>query len=214
MDKILIIFDSDTHENEYLAKTSENIIKNLGADARVRKVNSIGINENTKEEHYTSNIEIINNNDLVWADSYIFTFPIHTGTVSASLKYFFDKNHEDISKGIFLNKPATAMCAGKIVHAGAETAIQQIYSMLMQWGTIIVPTSISLPRLMELNGNPYGLSFVLDKKNSFGDQDILEETLTIHFKRFIEITKIFNNRVNKEEKRDINNPYNIIDSLS
>jgi len=214
MNKVLIIFDSDTHENEYLAKTSANIIKKLEADVRVKRVDSIGIDANTKEEHYDSNVEIVTNDDLSWADSYIFTFPIHTGTISASLKYFFDRNHENISKGIFLNKPATTMCVGKIIHAGAETAIQHLYSMLMQWGCIIVPTSIALSRLMELNGNPYGLSFILDEKNSFGDESKLEETLSIHFKRLVEIIEILNKNTNAIEKRDINNPYNIVDSLS
>lgn len=210
MNKVLIIFDSDTHENEYLAKTSENIISKMQADVRIRKVDSV----NNEEEHYISNIAIVDNNDLIWADSYIFTFPIHTGTITASLKYFFDRNHKNISQGIFLNKPVTAMCVGKIIHAGAETAIQHLYSILMQWGCIIVPTSIAFTKLMELNGNPYGLSFVLDEKNSFENESKLEETLTIHFKRFIEITEIFSKKTTTKAKDDINNPYNIVDSLS
>lgn len=211
MNKVLIIFDSDTHENEYLAKKSADIIQELMADVRIRKVDSIGKNQNSLEERYTSSIDIVNNEDLIWADSYIFTFPIHTGTITASLKYFFDQNHENISKEIFINKPATAMCVGKVIHAGAETAIQHIYTILMQWGCVIVPTSIAFPKLMELNGNPYGLSFVLDEKNNFENENILEETLTIHFNRFIKITDIFT-KTTKSEKG--NSPYNIVDSLS
>lgn len=213
MCKILILFDSDTQKNELLAEKSESVVKKYDAEVRVRRVQSIGIDKEDNEEHYVSSIDIVNKNDLIWADAYIFTFPIHTGTVSASMKYFFDTHHKFALEGVFLNKPATAMSIGKITHAGAETAIQQLYSMLMQWGSVIVSTSILFADMMHNNGNPYGLSFILDSTNSFGDAAVLESVLSEHFKRFVDITSSL--KLNDSAKSETNNkPYTITDSLS
>lgn len=213
MSKILVLFDSDTHRNETLAEISELVLKDLMIDVKIRRVASIEIKTDATEEHYKSSVDIVSREDLLWADAYIYTFPIHTGTMSASMKYFFDMYHETAMTGVFINKPVTVMSVGKIVHAGAETSIQQMYSMLMQWGNLIVPTSIVDEELIKLNGNPYGLSFILDERNSFGDESILKKTLGIQFNKLIHIVQL----VNQDQKINSNSEhkvYTIADSLN
>lgn len=212
MPKVLILFDSDTQHNEYLAKHSEAILEKLGTENRLKRVAAVGTNDKNKEQYYDSQIDIVSEEDLLWADAYVFSFPIHTGSFSASMKYTIDQFHNLAAKGVFLNKPATAMTIGKISHAGAETAIQQLYTLLMQWGSLIVSTSIANSNLMQDNGNPYGLSFILDSKNSFGDEKQLNQILNAHFERFSKIAgaiKVIPTEINNKVK----SPYNIVDSL-
>lgn len=213
MCNILILFDSDTQKNEHLADTSKVIMTKLGVEIRIKRVESIGVGNENTEEHYQSDIEVVCKDDLSWADGFVFNFPIHTGAVSASMKYFFDSYHKVAVEGIFLNKPATVMSIGKLSHAGAETAILQLHSMLMQWGTLIVSTSILFSDIMNVNGNPYGLSFILDSKDSFGDVAVLECILNEHFKRFVYITKSLTGEDSSNLKFN-NKPYTITDTLS
>lgn len=187
MAKTLIIFDSDTGKNEALAQKSKEVLESLNTQVRIRRVEPVFTSLDAKEKHYNSVIPIINEEDLQWAEGYIITCPIHTGTISASIKYFFDKYHGLAGRGLFLNKPATAMTIGKLAHAGAETTIQQLYTILMQWGTLIVPSSIAYPEILHANGNPYGLSFILDATNSFGNDKLWTEVLRLHFQRFTQI---------------------------
>lgn len=213
MCNILILFDSDTQKNEHLADISKAIMTKLSAEVRVKRVQSIGVGNENTEEHYHSTIELVCKDDLRWADGFVFTFPIHTGAVSASMKYFFDSYHKVALEGVFLNKPATVMSIGKLTHAGAETAMLQLHSMLMQWGTLIVSTSILFSDIMNVNGNPYGLSFILDSKDSFGDGTLLESILNEHFKRFVYITKSLTG-VGSLKLKSNNKPYTITDTLS
>lgn len=214
MSKILIVFDSDTGKNEALALKCKSQFEAQQAEVRICRVRPLVEEFHVKGIDLKADIPTVSKEDLYWADAYIFTCPIHTGTMTASMKFFFDQFHGLAAEGAFLNKPVTAMTVGKFAHAGAETTIQQLYTILMQWGTLIVSTSIAVPEVMHIDANPYGLSFVLDEKDSFGDEKLLEEVLTAHAKRFVrivDVAKVLQSDVNSNNGSHL--PYSIVNAL-
>lgn len=186
MGKILIIYDSDTGNDLLLAEETKSVLESLQAEVRVRRV--VPVAPITVQRHDKPNsVSVVTKEDVIWAEGYVFTCPIHTGTFSAAMKYFIDEYHGYAVEGLFLNKPFTAMTIGKIYHAGAETIIQHLYSVVMHWGVLIVPTSIIYGELNGHNGNPYGLSFLVDDTNKLQPDKFRDEVLNIHFSRFARI---------------------------
>lgn len=213
MANILIIFDSDTGKTEELALKTQSILSELGDKVRTRRVSPVvridDINRRTRE----SKIPIITKEDVLWSEGYIITCPIHTGTITAALKYFLDEYHGIASQGFFFNKAVTLMTIGKLSHAGAETTIQQLAITLMQWGSLIVSTGITSPEIISKNGNPYGLSFILDSNNNFGD-DAVWGPLQLQMARFskiVDTSKILINTKEINEGKHL--PYTISDIL-
>lgn len=189
MANILIIFDSDTGKTEELSLKAQSVLKSAGNEVRICRVAPVVPITDIKRKTRESTVPIVTMNDVKWSDAYIMNCPIHTGTFTAALKYFIDEYHGVASQGVFLNKPATVMTLGKLAHAGAETVIQQLLITLMQWGSLVVSTSITYPEIIGKNANPYGLSFILDSDNSFGDEAILTQVLETHLHRFSKIAE-------------------------
>lgn len=186
MANILIIFDSDTGKTEELCNKTESILTKLGDTVRTRRVDPVVPISNVNRKTRESQIPIISKADVQWSEGYIVACPIHTGTITAALKYFIDEYHGIASQGLFLNKPVTLMTLGKFSHAGAETTIQQLAITLMQWGSLIVSTGITTPEIIGKNENPYGLSFILDAEDNFGD-DSVWKPLQLQLERFSKI---------------------------
>lgn len=180
MSNILIVFDSITGKMESLALRMSELLKKTN-QVRVKSVKPIsGIHSKLLSE------QIVSEGDLVWANAYIFCTPIYTGTFTTGIKSFVDQYHSLASKGAFFNKPFTAAAVGHFVHAGAETAIQQLYTIAMQWGMLIVSTSIVNQDLIEKEENPYGLSFLENQLNADNVSSILQD----HLDRFSRITEV------------------------
>lgn len=189
MAKILIIYDSETNNDHVLAEEIGSVLEKLQADVRVRRVVPVSPITVSIEEKPNS-VSVVTKEDVVWAEGYVLVCPIHTGTFSAAMKYFIDEYHGYAVKGFFLNKPLTAMTVGKIYHAGAETIIQHLYSTVMHWGVLIVPTSIIYGEINGNNGNPYGLSFLVDQTNKLKPDKKMDEVLNIHLNRFAYIVDV------------------------
>lgn len=201
MKNILIVFDSVTGNIEKLASKVATSFEST-AQVRVRKVKPI---EHLSKE---SKDEIVSDADVKWADAYIICTPIYTGTFTAGIKYFIDSQHAAALEGTFLNKPFTAVAIGTFEHAGAETAIQQLYTVAMQWGMLIVSTSIANKYLIQKDENPYGLSFAEHAIASLDVADILKE----HFNRFEKIVDITIPLTRNQSEQK--GTFNIIDALS
>jgi NAD(P)H dehydrogenase (quinone) len=206
MAKITLVFDTDTGKNEELALLSEKVIKNLGAEIRIRKVPPICAANEQKKTLLSNEISFVSSEDMEWAQGYILSCPVHSGTFSAAMKYFLDQIHWKAAAGAFLNRPLTAMTTGKMQHAGVETTIQQLYSIVQEWGSLIVSSSFIYNEINSICGNPYGLSFILDDKGSLGDSKKVELALQTHFKRFINIidasSQIQNHNLSKNIEPD------------
>lgn len=206
MTKILIIFDTWTGSTERVSVFIGNIIKELGAELRIKHIENVS-KKSSPEANPKSDFPYVKEEDLNWADGIVFGFPIHTGTFTASLKFFIDEYHTYASNGGFLNKPVTVFSVGKLKHAGAETAIQQLQITLMQWACLIVSTGITSPEILDNNGNPYGLYYILNAEHKFDNEELEYKATFAHFKRFVEITT-----KNTNVKKSIES-FNIADRL-
>lgn len=214
MNKILIIFDTDSGKAAQLAKICEQNIKDLGQTPRV--CHTAPVFDNKEEKHITYDCNLVSKEDILWADGYVIISPVHTGTFTASIKYFIDEYHGLAIQKSFFNKPITAMVIGKVPHAGAETAIQQMYSCFMHWGSIIVTPTIIFEEINALNGNPYGLSFLesdLDKSECENKRNI---AVKLFLQRFSEIAdKLKCACSSSHDATDsTSKPHTIIDALS
>ncbi len=214
MAKITLVFDTDTGKNEELALLSEKVIKSLGSEVRVRQVSPVFTSDDSKMKVQTNGIPFVSEEDMVWGEGYILSCPVHSGTFSASMKYFLDQIHWKAAGGAFLNRPLTAMTTAKMQHAGIETTIQQLYSIVQEWGSIIVSSSFIYKEINSVCGNPYGLSFIIDNKGSFGDPKKVELALQTHLKRFIKIVEACKNVESHPLNSQESCPYTVAKVLS
>lgn len=193
MTKVLYVFDSVFRTNVKLAKQAEGILKEMTSECRVRRTEQVSGEMSHmlfgKNKQEIQAYAIVSQEDMEWADCYIVASPIHTGMISASTKFFLDSYHTDAAKGKFLNKPFTVIVTGGLNHGGAERAVDQLHSVAMQWGCLVVSTSITDAYSEEKCGNPYGLSFIVNKEQPY-DDSVVAHILKDHLARFVGIAEI------------------------
>lgn len=185
MSNILVVYSSLFGANAELAEKIQQILQEQGDQVRVRGVKQIVLAEAQKPDARQG--REANADDLAWAQGFVLTSPAHTGLLSAALKAFVDENHDAAVSGQFLNKAFTGMSTGAFTHAGQERVVDELNAIGAAWGCIIVPPSTALPELNTADGNPYGLSFVLDK-GKLPDQPWVEQALALHLRRFSGVT--------------------------
>lgn len=186
MPKILVVFSSLFGANAALADDIQKVLLEEGAEVRVRGVKQIVLAEAQKPaaaEHPDATGE-----DLAWADGYVFTSPAHTGLLSAAMKAFIDENHDAAVAGDYLNKTFTAMSTTGFKHGGQERVVDELNAAGSAWGCVIVPPSTANPSLNKLDGNPWGLSFVLEDGRLPGQVE-MAEVLAPHMRRFVAVTR-------------------------
>lgn len=182
MVNILIAISSNFGANLTLATILENVLHGLGATTRIRRVETNPSNpELAAVDHATAE-------DLEWADGFVFSSPSHTGLLTAAMKTFIDTHHDAAVAGKYLNKTFTAMATSGFAHAGQERVVDNLNAIASAWGCILVTPSTANADLNRLNGNPFGLSFVL-QHGKISDIETTEEVMKVHFKRFVRITK-------------------------
>lgn len=210
MSKILYIFDSIFQTNVKIAMQAEKIFKSLNVDYRIRRIERVygEISELPfmSNEQINSGYEIVNKADMDWADGYIIAGPVHSGMISAGMKYFLDSCHEEAASGAYLHKSFTAIVTGSLLHGGTEKALDQLYSVANQWGCLVISSSLTMS-----DGNPYGISFIINKELPYQEAEIAL-ILEKHLNRFC----YFSNLLPTEETKDMETkirPYRIADIL-
>lgn len=171
--------------NAELADTVGTVLGELGAESRLR-----GVAQPLLGDHQTPEAKATadaTSDDLEWADGIIFTSPSHTGLPSAAIKLFIDEHHEEAVAGAFLNKSFTAMATSAFAHAGQERVVDDLNAVAAAWGLVVVAPSTANAELNKLDGNPYGLSFVLEH-GKLADAAATHAVLTAHLRRFIAVT--------------------------
>lgn len=185
MARILFVYSSVFGANAELAGLTESALGALGAEVRVRRVREVVLPDAVQpsaEEHPLASAD-----DLAWADGFVFSSPSHTGLLSASLKAFIDQNHDAAVAGAYLDKAFTAMATSAFAHAGQERVVDDLNAIGAAWGCVLVPPSTANPVINKLDGNPYGLSFVLSH-GKLADAGVAKEVLETHFARFVAVT--------------------------
>lgn len=185
MSKILLAFSSLFGANAQLAEVTESVLTGFGAEVRVRHVPELVFAGIMRPE--VKSYEAATGEDLAWAEGIILGSPSHTGLLSASMKAFIDLNHEAAVAGDYLNKTFVAMATSGFMHAGQEGVVANLNSVAAAWGCLVVPPSTANDTINRMNGNPYGLSFVLEH-GKIPDPEATKQVLETYFKRFVAVT--------------------------
>lgn len=185
MSRVLVVFASLFGANAQLSTLVEAALKSAGAEVRVRRVQSVALVE--AEQPAAETAPVVTGDDLAWADGFVFTSPSHTGLLSASMKAFIDEHHTAAVDGKFLNTTFTAMATSGFAHAGQERVVDDLNAVAAAWGCLLVPPSTANPEINTQNGNPYGLSFVLEH-GKIADLERAAEVIEAHLDRFVEVT--------------------------
>lgn len=184
MINLLYIFDSVFQSNVKIATEAASIFENQSIHYRIKRMEQVSGESSQLPfiKDYRHEYEIVSKEDMEWADCYVVASPIHTGMISAATKYFIDCYHEEALNGLFLDKTFTGIVTGGLAHGGAEKSLEQLSSVAMQWGCLVVPTSLTTAYQ-----NPYGLSFIVNKEHRY-DSELIRAELQEHFQTLIELT--------------------------
>lgn len=192
--KLAIIYYSTRGTNYQLAKWAEEGAKEAGAEVKVLKVEELApraaIDSNPKWKAYvdsTKHVPVATNDDLEWADAYIFSMPTRFGNIPSQMKQFIDTTGKIWSQGKLVNKVVSAMTSAGNSHGGQEGTIKSLYTTMMHWGAIIVPPGYTDDSIYKAGGNPYGTSVTVD--NDFKMMEDVEDAVKHQAKRTVKIAK-------------------------
>ncbi|MCF8610508.1 NAD(P)H-dependent oxidoreductase [Gordonia sp. HY285] len=186
MTRILHVYSSLFGANAELARLVEAALEPTGCEVRSRRVREVALAEDVQPS--ATKDDLATADDLAWADGFIISSPSHTGLLSASIKAFIDENHDAAVAGAYLNTTFTAMATSAFAHAGQERVVDDLNAAGAAWGCVLVPPSTADPTMNKLDGNPYGLSFVLEH-GKIPDADTAAEVLSAHLTRFVAVTE-------------------------
>src|SRR5262249_61182212 len=101
-----------------------------GAQVRLRRVAELApadaIDSNLAWRAHvdaTADIQVVTNDDLLWADGLAFGSPTRFGNVSSQLKQFLDRTGPLWSAGELANKVATGFTSASNTHGGNEATL-------------------------------------------------------------------------------------------
>ncbi|QTM98590.1 NAD(P)H:quinone oxidoreductase [Sediminibacillus dalangtanensis] len=194
MVKMAIFYYSSTGTNYQLAQWAESAAKDAGAEVRVRKIKELAPEEAIAQnpawkEHYeaTKDVPEATNDDLDWADGFIFSVPTRFGNVPSQAKQFFDQAGGLWAEGKLVNKVVSAMTSAQNPHGGQEATTLNLYTTMFHWGAIIVGPGYTDPVTFAAGGNPYGISVSVDQDGNMIED--VEAAVKHQAKRTVEVTK-------------------------
>ncbi|SDJ89469.1 NAD(P)H dehydrogenase (quinone) [Sediminibacillus albus] len=194
MVKLGIFYYSSTGTNYQLAQWAEAAAKDAGAEVRVRKIKELAPEEAIAQNpawkaHYeaTKDVPEATNDDLDWADGFIFSVPTRFGNVPAQAKQFIDSAGGLWAEGKLVNKVVSAMTSAQNAHGGQEATTLNLYTTMFHWGAIIVGPGYTDPVTFAAGGNPYGISVSVDQDGNMVED--VEAAVKHQAKRTVEVTK-------------------------
>lgn len=185
MVRVLVVHSSLFGANARLAGLVQEALEESGAQVRSRGVRQVVLASAQVEP--AAAIPLASADDLEWAEGFVFTSPSHTGLPSAAIKAFVDENHDAAVRGAYVDKTFTAMATSGFAHAGQERVVDDLNAVAAAWGCVLVPPSTAFDRINALNGNPFGLSFVLSH-GEIVDVESASTVLRLHLGRFVSVT--------------------------
>lgn len=192
--KLAIIFYSMGGTNHQMAQWAKTGAEAAGAEVKLFKVQELApeaiINKNEIWKNTvdaTKDIPLATANDLEWADAVIFSVPTRFGNMASQMKQFLDANGGAWAQGKLANKPVSAMTSAQNSHGGQEATILSLYTSLMHWGAVIVPTGYTDDSLFKAGGNPYGTSVSVDQNGKMVED--VEDAIKHQAKRTVMFAK-------------------------
>ncbi|GAF66020.1 flavoprotein WrbA [Bacillus sp. TS-2] len=190
--KLAVIYYSSTGTNFQLAKWAEEGAKAAGAEVKLVKVPELApqaaIDSNPAWKAHveeTANIPEATNDDLEWADAFIFSVPTRFGNVASQMKQFLDTTGGLWAQGKLVNKVVSAMSSASNAHGGQEATILSLYTTMHHWGAIVASPGYTDPVQFASGGNPYGVSVTVGQDGNM--QEDVEEAAKYQAKRTVEV---------------------------
>lgn len=163
--RLAVIYYSTYGTNHAMAEAAAEAAREAGAEVRLLKVRETVPQEVVKAQaawsaqaEKTAGIPIVGNEDMTWANAYLFSAPTRYGVVASQLRSFIDSLGPLWQAGKLANKAVSAMTSAQNMHGGQEFTIISLYATFMHWGAIIVPPGYTDPSIFKAGGNPYGTS--------------------------------------------------------
>lgn len=170
--KLTIVYYSTYGTNHAMAQIAAEAAKEAGAEVRLRKVRETAPQEVVQATEKwaahakaTADIPVVSNDDMTWANAYLFSAPTRFGTMASQMRAFIDTLGPLWQQGQLNDKPVSAMSSALNMHGGQETTLLGMYTTFMHWGSIIVTPGYTHPGIFESGGNPYGASATAGSDN-------------------------------------------------
>ena len=163
--KLAIIFYSTYGTNQQMAEIASAAATEAGAEVRLLRVAetapqaAIDSQDGWKAQvAKAAGIPVVSNDDMEWANAYLFVTPTRYGCAASQMRAFIDTLGGLWFQGKLANKPVSAMSSAQNAHGGQEATILGLYTTFCHWGSIIVPPGYTDAVLFQSGGNPYGYS--------------------------------------------------------
>ena len=161
--RLAVIYYSTYGTNHQMAEIAAEAAREAGAEVRLLRVRETAPAEVVAGQpawqaqlDRTAHIPEPTYDDMEWANAYLFSAGTRYGVVASQLRAFIDTLGPLWMKGALANKAVSAMSSAQNPHGGQESTILSLYTTLMHWGAIIVPTGYTDPSIFAAGGNPYG----------------------------------------------------------
>lgn len=201
--KLLVVYYSSTGGNYQLAEWAKQAGEAAGAEVRIRKVQElapdVAIDSNPAWRRHvdaTQHIEVATTDDLLWADSIVFSSPSRFGVMASQMKQFIDLQGGAWAQGKLANKFVTAFSSAQNPHGGQEEVIHGLYTVMQHWGAIIVPSGYVNMSTFAAGGNPYGTSATVDQDANIVNAEQIEAAAKDQVTRLVDITTAYLKGIN------------------
>ena len=163
--RLAVIYYSTYGTNHQMAEVAVEAAREAGAEVRLLKVPETapegvvaGQDAWRAQAERTAHVPTVSNDDMEWANAYLFSAPTRYGVSASQLRAFIDSLGPLWAAGKLANKAVSAMTSAQNAHGGQETTLLSLYVTMMHWGAIIVAPGYTDPAVFAAGGNPYGTS--------------------------------------------------------
>jgi len=163
--RLTIVYYSTYGTNLEMASIAAAAAKAAGAEVRLRKVRETvpseiidGIEPWRETAERMANVPEATNDDMEWANAYLFSAPTRYGVSASQMRAFIDSLGPLWQQGKLANKAVSAMSSAANAHGGQETTLVSLYTTMMHWGAIIVAPGYTDAIQFKAGGNPYGVT--------------------------------------------------------
>lgn len=161
--RLAVVYYSTYGTNYAMAQAAAEAARGAGAEVRLRKVRETapdkvvaGTPAWAAHAARTADVPVVGNEDMEWANAYLFSAPTRFGVMASQMRAFIDTLGPLWMAGHLTNKAVSAMSSAQNPHGGQEVTLLGMYATFIHWGAIIVAPGYTDPAIFAAGGNPYG----------------------------------------------------------
>lgn len=170
MAKILVLFYSTYGHIYKMAQAAVEGVRAAGSEATLKRVRETLPHEVLEKMHAVEAqkafeaVPIAEVSELSSYDGVIFAMPTRFGSMPAQMKAFLDATGGLWATGALVGKVGSVIVATATQHGGQETTIQNVHTVLLHQGFVIVGLPYTFPGLSGVEavkgGSPYGATTI------------------------------------------------------